>query len=125
METEVGIVYRSAIAKLNVITDLEAETIPIVVFGNNVLEKPPVAVLDEDSAGEIAIDVFVVVAVAVEHQVFHGNVVHVFSSKDRENSRSSGICVYPKVLFGQPVQEDNVLMSAWGRLAPDGGDGSA
>jgi hypothetical protein len=64
METEVGIVYRFAITKLNVITDLEAEAIPIVVCGNNVLEKPPVAVLDEDSTGEIAVNVFVLVAVA-------------------------------------------------------------
>ncbi len=103
MEAEVGVIYCLAVMKLDIIADLEAETISIVVSGNNVLESPAVAILDEDSTGEVAVDVLVVITVAVEHYVPDNNIVHVFSSKDWKNSRSGGIFIYPKVLFGQPV----------------------
>ncbi|MBA7636013.1 hypothetical protein ES703_43626 [subsurface metagenome] len=103
MEAEVGVIYCLAVLKLNIIADLEAETISIVVSGNNVLEAPPVAILDEDSTGEVAVDVLVFIAASVEHYVPDNNIVHVLSSKDWKNSRSRGIFIHPKILFGHPV----------------------
>jgi hypothetical protein len=64
---------------------------------------PPVAILDENPAGEVAVNVLVFIAVSIEHNVLHNNVVHVFSGKDGEDSRSRGIFFQPKILFGQPV----------------------
>jgi hypothetical protein len=103
MEAEVGVIYCLAALKLDIIADLEAETISIVVSGNNVLEAPPVAILDEDSTGEVAVDVLVVIAAAVKHYVPDNNIVHVLCGKDWKNSCSGGTFIYPKVLFGQPV----------------------
>jgi presenilin-like A22 family membrane protease len=77
MESEVGIVQGLAILELDVVADLEAEAVAIVVPRDHVAELPAVAVLDEDRAGEVAVDVLVVVAIPVEDEVFDLHVIDV------------------------------------------------
>ena len=53
MESEVGVVDRLAVAKLDVVAYLEAVTVAVVVFLYYIVETPAVAALDEDAAGEV------------------------------------------------------------------------
>ena len=103
MESEVGVIYRLAALKLDIITNLKAETVSIIVTGDNILKTPLIAILDKDTAREVAVNVLVFIAVAVEHNVLDNNIVHVLSGKDWKNCPGRGIFFYPKVLFGQTV----------------------
>jgi hypothetical protein len=79
MESQVGVVYRFAVSKSDVIADLETETIAVIVPGSNIPEAPPVTMLDENSAGEVAVNVLILLSAAVEHDVFYNDIIHVFS----------------------------------------------
>jgi len=46
--------------------------------------------LDKDRAGIVAVQVAILPAIAVERQVFHMDVIHIFGAEDRKDSRSSG-----------------------------------
>ena len=65
METEVGVVLGAAIFEADIVADLEGEAVAIVVARDYVAEGMAVAVLDEYAAGVVAIDLFVLGAVAV------------------------------------------------------------
>jgi hypothetical protein len=115
MESEVGVIYRLAALKLDIITNLKAETVSIIVTGNNILETPLVAILDKDTAGEVAVNVLVFITVTIEHYIFHNNIVHILSSQDWKNSSGRSIFFNPKVLFGQTVQIENIPFNSRNR----------
>ncbi len=114
MEPQVSIVQRLALVKPDIITDLEAEAVAVIVLGHDVAEPPAVAVLEEDRAGEVAVDVLVVVPVAVQHEILYLDIIDVLGREQGEDRRRRGILLRPEILRRQLVQEDDV--------APDGRD---
>ena len=66
MEAEIGVVLRAAAFEVNVVADLEGETVAVVVAGDDSPKGEAVAVLNEDGAGVVAVDLFIGVAVTVQ-----------------------------------------------------------
>ena len=117
MESEIGVVDGLAILELYIIADLETKAVAVVVTGGYVFKRPLIAMLNEDGAGEVTVDMLVLVPIAVEHEIFDNDVVDVFGGEDRKDRRCGGVFFYPEILFGQPVQKEDV--------SPDGRDGRA
>ena len=99
-ETEIGIVDGFAVLESDVVANLEAESVAVIVAGRYVFECPLVAMLNEDRAGEVAVDMFVLFPVAVEYDVFHNYAVNVFGREDRKNRCGCGAFLDPEILFG-------------------------
>ena len=74
MDAEICVVVAMAILDENVVTDLKANSISVVVAGLDVADGIAVTVLEKDAASVVSVQFVVVFAVAVKDEVLNHHV---------------------------------------------------
>ena len=70
MKSESLVVFADTIFDQDIVTDLPGDPVAVVVFGSDSPNRDPIAVLQENTAGVVAVEMGVVLAIAVESKVF-------------------------------------------------------
>ncbi len=104
VQAEPGVVVAVAVLDPHVVADLPADAVAVVVAGRHAAQGDPPAVLQEHAAGVVAVEVGVVLLVAVQGDVLDGDVGDVLAAQDREQGRSGGVALEPEVLPQGPVE---------------------
>lgn len=84
MQAEALVVLADAVLDDHVVADLPTDPIPVVVARGDALDVKAIAVLEENAARIIAIELGVVFAIAIEHEILDAHIVHEFSTEQRE-----------------------------------------
>ncbi len=92
----------------DVVTDLPADAVAVVVEGGHPADRDVAAVLQEDAAGVVAVQVLVVGPVAVEREVLDHDAGHELAAEDGEQRGHGGVAHQPDVLAQGPVELEAV-----------------
>ncbi len=84
MQAEVGVVVAVAVLDDDVVANLPTDAVAVVVASLDAAYRHAVAILQEDAAGVIAIEVIVFLAVAVERDVLDQAVADELAADQRE-----------------------------------------
>jgi hypothetical protein len=113
MKPEIGIPLRKTVFDKNIVADLPADPIAVVVDRLDISDSDPFAILHEDATAIIAIEVGIIRTVPFDLKVLDFNISHFFSAEDREEDFGDRVMVCPKVLFQGSIQEKSIS------IAPD------
>lgn len=69
MDSQVGVVVRVAVFNDNVVADLKADSVAVAVAGFDMANRVTIAVLQEDAAARIAVQIGVVLPITIECQI--------------------------------------------------------
>src|SRR5262249_56237653 len=89
--------------------DLPAGPVAVVVAGAQTTEHELVAVLEEEAAAVVAVEVLVLLAVAVQRQVFDGGVGDVLPGDEGEDGHGDGVAQAPEVVTQGAVEFEALL----------------
>ena len=87
MQTQPGVVVAVAVFHHDVVADLPTDAVAVVVAGRHLAHGDAIAILQEDAAGVVAVEVVVVIAIAVQREVLDDDVGDVLAAKDRKEGR--------------------------------------
>src|SRR3954464_14992591 len=98
MQAETRVIRTLAILDHHIVADLPTDAIAVVVSSDHPTNLNAVAVLHEDAARVIAIELIVVVAIPIEHEILDADVLHEFTAEDREQGGCGGVVHLPEIL---------------------------
>ena len=118
MEAEAGVVVALAVLDEDVVADLPADAVAVVVAGDHPAEGQPAAILEEDAAGVVAVEVVVVGPVAVDGQVLDRDVGDVLGREEGEEACGGRLALLePEVLAEGLVELEAVARAGDERAA--------
>src|SRR5262249_24876695 len=91
-----------------VVADLPTDAVAVVVARDYAADRKALTVLEEKAAGIVAVEIAVVLAIAIQGNVFDGDIADVLSGDDREKTGDSGVVDAPEVVAQRPVQLEAV-----------------
>src|SRR5262245_44198141 len=97
VQAELGVVLGGAALGEDVVANLPADAVAVVVARDDAAENEAVAVLEEEAAAVVAVEVLVLLAVAVERQVFDPGVGDVLPGDEGEDGHRDGVAHAPEV----------------------------
>ena len=122
MQAQAGVVVALAVLDEHVVADLPGDAVAVVVAGDHAAEGQPAAILGEDAARVVAVEVVVVGAVAVERQVLDRDVRDVLGREQGEEARGGGLALLePEVLAEGLVELEAVARAGHERPLDDDG----
>lgn len=74
MNSKIRVVVTMAVFNDNVMTDLEADAIAVVIASFDVAKDEAIAILQEDTASVVTVKVFAVGSISIERNVFNQHV---------------------------------------------------
>src|SRR5262249_53182868 len=104
VQAELGVVLGGAALDEDVVTDLPADAVAVVVGCDDAAEDEPVTVLEEAAAAVVAVEVLVLLTVAGERQVLDGHVADVLAGDEGEDGHADGVAQAPEVLAQGAVE---------------------
>ena len=87
MQPQTFMVVAVAILNSHVVAYLPTDTVAVVVPRDHLANRNLLAILHEDTAGVVAVEVFVVTSVAVEREIFDYHTGDVLARQQRKESR--------------------------------------
>src|SRR5262249_39796203 len=109
VQAELGVVLGGAALDEDVVADLPADPVAVVVARDETTEHELVAVLEEEAAAVVAVEVLVLLAVAVQRQVFDGGVGDVLPGDEGEDGHGDGVAQAPEVVTQGAVEFEALL----------------
>src|SRR5262245_29881744 len=82
----------------DIVTDLPANAVAIVVSGGHLANGYVAAILKEDAAGVLPIQIGVLPLVAVQGQIFDFDALHAVAAEDRKQCRCRRLAHLPEIL---------------------------
>ena len=119
VDAEVGVVVAVAVLDHDVVADLEADAVAVVVPRRHAADGEAVAVLEEDAAGVVAVEALVVGLVAVEREVLDDDVGGPLGGQQREHRRAGRLAGEPEVLAEAGVEPEAVARAGDERALDD------
>src|SRR5262249_20599561 len=104
VQPQAGVVVAVTALDDDVMADLPAEAAAVVVPRGHAPQRHLPAVLQEHAAGVIAVEVLVVLAVAVQRDVLHADVGDLLAAQDREDGGGGRLALQPEVLAQGAVE---------------------
>ena len=98
MQAQVCVVVTVTVLHNNVVADLPADAVTIIVVCSQATHLNTVTVLHPDTAAVITVKVCVVLAIAVEGQVFNRNILNVFTTEKRKQRAAGWLSGKPEIL---------------------------
>ena len=98
MQAKAIVALTHAILDEHVVANLPTDAVAIVMARRDAADGDPIALQEKDAARVIAIEVLVPGAVAVEDEVFDGDVGDVFTGNNRKQRRDLGAAEPPEIL---------------------------
>ena len=108
MQTQIGVVVAVAVLNDDIMTNLPTDPVTVVIARRHVATCDAIAVLHEDTTGVVPIQILVLLAIAIESNVFDHDVRNVISRENREQRCRGGLSHQPKVLSQRTVQLKSV-----------------
>ena len=84
MQAQVCVVVAVAVLHDHIMTDLPADAVTIIVVRSQPSHLNVVAILQPDTASVIAVEVCVILAIAIEGKVFNNNILDVLATEKRK-----------------------------------------
>ena len=111
MKTQIGVVQGLTVFKVDVVTDLKAEAVAIVLSCCDTAKGEAMALLQEHGASVVAVDLLVLLAVAIEHELFDDDIADTLGGgEDGEQGRCRGLSIQPEILLRTSAQGDFVAV---------------
>ena len=98
MYAKIRVIVAMTVFDFDVVTDLKADPVAVVVASLDSPQRVSVAVLQEDTAAVVAIEVLGIRTIAIERDVLDGDVRGTFTRQQRKQRRTGWIARKPKVL---------------------------
>ena len=98
MQAQIGVVVTVTVFHNDIVADLPADAVTIVVVCGQATHLNTVAVLQPDTASVIVVDVCMVLSIAVEGKVFDRNILNVFTTEKWEQSAAGWLSGKPEIL---------------------------
>ncbi len=108
MQTQVGVVVRMTVLDQHVVTNLPTDPVAVVVPSLDTIHHDPVAVLQENAAAVVPVQIGVLLQVPVQSDVPDRNVVDMVAGNQREQRGQCRFAREPEVLAQGPVQLEPV-----------------
>src|SRR5215831_4959196 len=93
---------------VNVMTDLPADAVAVVLASSHLTNADVPAVLEEDTTRVVAVQVGVLCLVTVERQVLDGDPGNLLTAQDRKERGRRGLALLPQVFAQGLVKLETV-----------------
>ena len=87
MHAETSIVVTMTMFNFHIVTDLEADSITVVIARGYIANGVSIAVLQKNAPPIITIQVGIIFSVAVQRQIFNNDVFRIFTGQERKQRR--------------------------------------
>lgn len=112
MDSEVGVIVRVAVFDGNVVADLKADSVTVVVAGFEIANRVSIAVLQKDAAAVVAVQVGRVFSITVEGQILDRDVGGVFAGEEWKQGRARRLTAEPQILSEAVTQFESITAPA-------------
>ena len=79
----------------DIVADLEADPVTVVITSGDSAKRVTITVLQKDTTAIVAVEVFTVLAIAVERDVFNDHVSRVFTGQQWKQRCARWLTRYP------------------------------
>ena len=108
MQAKVCMVEAAAVLDDDIVADLPTEAVAVVIARGDLPDADVVAILQEDAAAIIAVQVIVGGAIAIEREVLDGDLFYAVARKDGKERRASGFAQLPEILAKWPIEPEAI-----------------
>src|SRR5262249_39420396 len=104
MQAQTGVVVRMAIFDRRVMADLPTDAVAVVIAGGHTSHVNAIAILEKNTAGIVAIEIRVLLFVAVECDVLNRDVGNFLAAENWKERRDLGLAHEPIVFAQSPIE---------------------
>ena len=79
MNTQVGIAMAVTTLDFDIVTDLKADAVPVVIPRGHIAYRVAIAVLQKNTATVVAIQIGIVFPISIQRQIFDQDIFRVFA----------------------------------------------
>src|ERR1043165_3567707 len=108
MQSEAAMILRNAILHQYVVANLPTDAVAVVVLGVHAADRDEVAVLEKNAASVVAVEVVVVLAIAVECEVLDLDVGNELAAEDGKKRRDGRVAKPPEIFAQWPVDVEAI-----------------
>ena len=87
MHSEAGVVVAMTVFDFHIVTNLEADPISVVFPCGHIANRVAIAVLQEDAATIIAVQIRIVFSISIKREILDHHVPRVFTGQQRKQRR--------------------------------------
>src|SRR5262245_65679247 len=95
-----------AILDSHVVGNLPANSVAVVVAGRHAANDDAIAILQKDATRMVAVQIVIVLLVAIEREIFADHVTNIFTTEDRIQRGARAVAHEPESLAQRPVYLD-------------------
>ncbi len=119
MQPQSGVVMTMAVLHRDIVADLPADAVATIIARRHASDVHLPAVLQEDAAGIVAVQLFVVRLVAIEGEVLDPEVLDILAAEEREERGRRRTARQPGILTQGPIQLEAVAVARHQRSLND------
>ena len=112
MNSEIRVVVAVTVLDDDIVTDLETDTVAVVVTCFDIAEDVPITILQKDAASVVAIEVFAIRTIPVERNVLDQYVCCMFTGQQRKQRRAGWLAAGPEIFAKSVVQLEAIAIAS-------------
>src|SRR5262245_1350201 len=101
-----------AILDSHVVGNLPANSVAVVVAGRHAANDDAIAILQKDATRMVAVQIVIVLLVAIEREIFDDHVTNIFTTEDRIQRGARAVAHEPEIFAQRPVELEAVSVAS-------------